>query len=68
MKETARLLRSLTAFTKGGARVRLTPGTLVRRPFRAAGSTHFLASEDGRQWQPYHTTEDIETDAQPSTT
>jgi hypothetical protein len=58
-----RLRRPLTASTKGGAQVCLGVGTLVRRPFRAGGATHFLASQDGLQWLPYHTTEDFETEA-----
>ena len=61
--EYKRLRRPLTASTKGGAQVCLGVGTLVRRPFRAAGATHFLASQDGLKWLPYHTTEDVETEA-----
>ncbi len=57
-----RLLRPLVASTKGGAQVCLEVGTMVRQPFRAAGATHFLASLDGMQWLPYHTTENVETE------
>jgi hypothetical protein len=59
-REYTQLHRPLMAFAKGGVQVRLDVGTLVRRPFRAAGATHFLASQDGRQWLAYYTTEDIE--------
>jgi len=62
---STRLLLPLTAIAKGGAKVRLGIGTLVRQPFRAAGSTHFLASHDGIQWAAYHTTEDVQTDDGP---
>jgi len=58
-----RLRRPLTASTKGGAQVCLQVGTLVRRPFRAAGATHFLASQDGIEWLPYHTADEFETEA-----
>jgi hypothetical protein len=58
-----RLLRPLTAYTKGGVQMSLGVGTLVRRPFRAAGATHFLASQDGVQWLPCHTTDEVETEA-----
>ena len=30
---------------------------------RAAGATHFLASQDGVQWLPCHTTDEVETEA-----
>jgi hypothetical protein len=59
----ARLRRPLIASTKGVAQVCLGVGTLVRRPFRAGGATHFLASQDGVHWRPFHTTEEFETEA-----